>query len=1634
MKNMKKLLPLVLFSLMILPIAASVFAATSDSGQEPVIKNGAAYTDPIRYSGNSGNQNKGEKISANNAVCDITLDGESVGGFVFTKNSQYIEITLTEDVSVDIAWDCGKYYAEVTLSGKGTYLLPQLLQDNGRTQSFNQIWVGSATANEKESLIFNTVRENADFDDVSTSVFDAEKELWTASVTADATATVFDGGNYHVMPEFELGAPLRNPGDILVDVYDKNGLLVATLPYEMSDYGRSLQYAGSDSPIYTNYELMAYDNTSKELYDSFTFVVSYAGVPVLEYTVFVVAESVLKMPNPQSDAIDGVVRTTFQSSGSYRGSIAAAADSVMVYVGNKNDILNQFETWKGKGYIVECMVTVGHDWGRIFTQNGTTNMEYVQLDNGGNPLTLWQEGQILGYYMLPTQEFADYMWELTQFALDNGAEAIVLEEPEFFKSATPLRSQIFKDKWQEYYGEEWTTSSSTFKLETLKVAWMAEYLENMANRIKAYKPSTRVLVASHSTISYNSIGIVGGNSTFYALRPIDGYIAQIWSDTSRGGMRIGGRTETRIFQNSYIEHASMANIKQKDDGKSYFALADPKADDGNWTWHNYEYEYRESIAAQFMMPAVSHFEIMPWPDRAFESAPDDYQTIQLSVFNALKAIYGEECVVEGGTAGVTILMSDSMSWFGNPNSAHSFYGITVPLIEKGIPFNVLPLENITSQSDLANTDLLILSYAFMKPERAAYHDVIAQWVQNGGTLLFLGGYDSYNNMNMWWNDAGYSSPQLDLWAKMGIVATEERIAGNNVALSPATATSLPSLSNINATSNYMVTQTTFGAGGLTGTNLYSASSTDTNVGWECAVGNGWVVAMGLDPYYLANTAAGTDLCRELVCYAAQKSGAYEESNYIKAVRGDFLMYHAFAEPQHVTGKFIDLFSSDLKVLTDFYVSPNNSSFLLDISKKDSSMPEILYTTGNLVGLTYENNRTIYEIKNADRSIGATRLDGAGKRPKFVYAFMPDGSPVNVSHIWDEATKTLLVKHPNSTDGVIVTVGWSDGEAIADVRKNASTTLNIPVDGTYADASFFIFDNSHNGGDFRFCDGAVEIIYKFDLSVYQNATFTFDLANNYTFEASADGINWTMLANSDDIDGFVTDGSNRAYLVATANMVNATDFLYVRIANPNKDMGWGAFVRKFTIDYTGYVRDYSITVSTNDQNLDAAYLIKNTANSHGEARYCDLEGELVYCFDLAQYPGSSFSFDIANNYTFEASADGTNWVMFYNSMEHEGFIDDSVSNRARQVVTADMVNATDFLYVRIANPNKTMGWGAYVRGFSIRYLVPVSSGPDPLIDMRIADYRPNIDGGTTYLTIEITNTTDKYITISPAAASSPAGIAVTTYGNLELAPSQMKLYTIEAKARANTPKGENVIMLEYIIDGATYSNSLPVFVVNSSAYGEEAEITYEATYYNGSWDNAAIIDISKDSDVVGQYGTIWNGDTAINGFFAKYQAKWDESYLYIREVRKSPTRLCLTETGSEGTWAVDASAIFLDLRYTKSGTDFSDGAYTIYYTLTEEGGLRMFLRGDGSNAANIEVSGFVYEVEFDADMTGYTIEIAVPWSVMSVNGTAYVPAGGRLVGFTVLAMKGDGGFTNWNQIMWYGNGDERANWADLVFVR
>jgi len=123
-------------------------------------------------------------------------------------------------------------------------------------------------------------------------------------------------------------------------------------------------------------------------------------------------------------------------------------------------------------------------------------------------------------------------------ALDAGAEAIYLEEPEYW--ARGGYNKNFQREWKVYYNELLQAPDSSpdaqYRASKLKYVLYRRALSEVFDFVKKYgKAHGRTIpcyVPTHSLINYAHWRIVSPESSLINVGA-DGYIAQVWTGTAR---------------------------------------------------------------------------------------------------------------------------------------------------------------------------------------------------------------------------------------------------------------------------------------------------------------------------------------------------------------------------------------------------------------------------------------------------------------------------------------------------------------------------------------------------------------------------------------------------------------------------------------------------------------------------------------------------------------------------------------------------------------------------------------------------------------------------------------------------------------------------------------------------------------------------------------------------------------------------------------------------------------------------------------------------------------------------------------------------------------------------------------------
>ena len=695
---------------------------------------------------------------------------------------------------------------------------------------------------------------------------------------------------------------------------------------------------------------------------------------------------------------DKEAKTTFQTSEPWKPETDVRADATMVYgtLDRRGIAFEQrVQSWRDKGYQTQFMTGVA--WGDyqdyfLGKWDGVDgHLKEGQRDRNGNEIA---HGHLIPY-IVPTESFIRYMQE-TQIkrVIDAGITSIYLEEPEFWMRGG--YSEAFKSEWQKYYHFPWKpqheSPENTYLSNKLKYHLYYNALDKIFTYAKQYGKSkgldVKCYVPTHSLINYTSWEIVSPEASLASLDCVDGYIAQVWTGTAREANFYDGMKKERVFESALLEYGCMKSMTAPLNRKMYF-LTDPIEDRAK-DWLDYKINYQATFAAQLMYPDVDTYEVMPWPDRIYqglyrvagtdreERIPRSYSTQMQIMINTLNDIRTSDKQING-THGIGVLMANSLMFQRFPNhngyddpAFSSFYGQTLPLLKRGIPVELVHMENTPFKDTFKGLQILVMSYSNMKPMKPEYHDYLADWVKKGGVLVYCGeDIDPYQSVLEWWNTNGnqYKAPSEHLFEKMNLCSKPE-----------------------NGSYQY---------------------------------GKGTVIVMREDPKNFVLKAGNDQKYFETISSAYRKKLGKEiitKNNFV-VERGVYTIAAVMdesvsGEPLTLKGSYIDLFDKDLPVVTTKQIQPGEQGYLYDLNKVASHVKAKV-----LCGAS-----RIY-----DEKVGKQTYSFVAKSPLHttnVSRILLPRQPVKVevngkaeSMNWDEASKTLLLNFENDPAGVNVSIAW-----------------------------------------------------------------------------------------------------------------------------------------------------------------------------------------------------------------------------------------------------------------------------------------------------------------------------------------------------------------------------------------------------------------------------------------------------------------------------------------------------------------------------------------------------------------------------------------------------------------------------------
>lgn len=693
-----------------------------------------------------------------------------------------------------------------------------------------------------------------------------------------------------------------------------------------------------------------------------------------------------------TDRPAGEERLSFQAIDPWRPTVNLNADVAMVYDIDET-LPDRIKTYIEAGYIPHVMS--GVTWGEYAEYyygdfDGINHMDEVQMQPDGELIGHGKDN----YYICPSISYGKFLCKGVKRAIDAGAVAIHMEEPEFWVRAG--WNEGFKREWQDYYGEPWEKPTSSpdaqYRASKLKYYLYRRTLKQIFDFVNEYEKEigrdVRCYVPTHSMINYAHWGIVSPQSSLLEVG-CDGYIAQVWTGTSRTPNVYEGRKRERTFETAFLEYGAMQNLVRAS-GRRMWYLNDPIEDNAHHSWHDYRTNWESTLVASLLQPEVWHYEIMPWPHRIFERdypstqpvtgdtpripMPHAYRTELQAVITAMGDMKQPADRVKwthAGTSGVGVLVADTMMFqrYGPDHSdgdLGSFYGLSLPMLMRGVPVEPVQIET----AELDPYRVLLLTYEGQKPPKPEFHDDLAHWVRGGGALVVVDNDDDpFHVVREWWNSDGmtYKTPRHHLFEKLGL--------------------------DLDSEGTYKV-------------------------------GDGVVVFVDESPAALTHLTDGSEQVRGWVREAMEVTGVeWRESNAFVLRRGPYIIAAGLGdhddtsrgEPVTLTGRLIPLFDAELPVVDAIELVPGTRAVLVDLDQ----VPE---GEGVVAAACRARNQVISDELISFDADGY--LDSNG-----VVVVMIDEAPSSVSvgdqelaeEAYDFADGVLRLRFPNQVEPVRVTI-------------------------------------------------------------------------------------------------------------------------------------------------------------------------------------------------------------------------------------------------------------------------------------------------------------------------------------------------------------------------------------------------------------------------------------------------------------------------------------------------------------------------------------------------------------------------------------------------------------------------------------
>jgi len=586
---------------------------------------------------------------------------------------------------------------------------------------------------------------------------------------------------------------------------------------------------------------------------------------------------------------------------------------------------------------------------------------------------------------------------------------------------------------------------------------MAYLLLRMVRRVfqavKRERPGAFCMVNPHSPFSYaecfTSRSVAGDIiSTIGELayaEEADAVLGEVWSDTIKAPLVYRGGPSVEPFLHAWVDRSLFQNLGHGT-GKQIFQLLDPKSDDPKFPWGTYRDWFQQDTLAALMVGGDHYW--VAWPDRLYTAtqppagpAPEAYKTVFTSVMGVCRQA---ERFPWRPNASVGVPVSDTIMWQRDApgrNHIDPLYALTFPLLDQGIGVDVLPLECASRPGYLAHWKVLLTSFEFWNPQRAAYVEALADWVRDGGTMVYWGASEFDDIRSAWWRRVGYASTRAALFGRLGLpVAAPESIPLQGLAVAPDLRDALGDtfLSEpIRGRRAFGQTLTLWDEGLFAKPHLWAwpgqevlpekatallTTSQGGAVAWEAPLGRGRFIWVGLSPWFMGWGQEGARMLHAFTAHACASAGVpFAPGSALDVRRGPYRLAYAFADTK-IDGQWLDLLDERLRPLDNPLLHARQYAMLYDTGDVQG-MAGLLFSGGVTREWQVAARRLSATIEGPHQTVVATalRLPAA---PKVVSVLdVEDAAELLVWKEFDAERGILRLGHRAAREKAHLIVEW-----------------------------------------------------------------------------------------------------------------------------------------------------------------------------------------------------------------------------------------------------------------------------------------------------------------------------------------------------------------------------------------------------------------------------------------------------------------------------------------------------------------------------------------------------------------------------------------------------------------------------------